>query len=97
MARFNGEIIAIGAVYPVVGAMEGIAGKNYAALLIVDCMARFAICLLAVDTKAATLISIFINDWIRPSGKPDVSSWTPDLLACLALGGANSATRTSFS
>ena len=39
-------------------------------MLIVDCVTRFAICSLIVDTKATTLIGIPINDRARPIGKP---------------------------
>ena len=70
VARLNGEIVGVDVSYPFVGAKEGIAGWNYLALLIVDCVASFAISSLIVDTKETTLIGILINDWARPVGKP---------------------------
>ena len=49
---------------------EGVSGENFLALLIVDCMTRFAICTLISDIKALTLVNVILNDWIRPLGKP---------------------------
>ena len=70
MGKFNGGIMGIDLVYPFVGVREGATGRNYAALLIVDCLSRFALCSLIEDVRAATLINIPIDDWIRPLGKP---------------------------
>ena len=51
-------------------------------LRIVDCVTRFAIWSLIVDCKAATLISILINDWAPPLGKPRriiADAWSPGM------------------
>ena len=52
MARFGGEIIGIDVSHPFVGEKEGVTGKNYLALLIVGCMASFAIFSLIVGKGA---------------------------------------------
>ena len=77
VARFNGEIIGIDVIHPFVdikrrrfGHNEGVCGKNPTALLISDCMSRFAVCSLVTDCKAATLIAVVLDDWVRTLGKP---------------------------
>ena len=77
IARFNGEIIGIDVVHPFMdikrrrfGHNEGVTGKNLTALLVVDCMTRFAVCSLVTDCKPSTLITVLLNDWIRTLGKP---------------------------
>ena len=70
MERFNGEIVGIDVLLSICWGDGRNHGVNYLSLLMVDCVTRFAICSLVVDTKAATLISILLNDWIRPLGNP---------------------------
>ena len=72
-SEFCGEVIGIDVVYPFVYTAEtrkDILGGSYPALLIADCLSRFAICSSIRDLREATLTSTLVSDWIRPLGKP---------------------------
>ena len=69
-SKFCGEIIGMDVVYPFTGTRNGVIGNLFPALLVIDCLSRFAICTLLPNVKAGTLTGVLLNDWIRPIGKP---------------------------
>ena len=69
-SKFCGEIIGLDVVYPLTVARSGVKGNVFPALLIVDCLSRFAICALLSNVRACTNTGVLLNDWIRHLGKP---------------------------
>ena len=76
IARFSGEIVAVGAIYPFsdVGP-EGLSPKWKAtgkipALLVADSLTRFATCHIVKDLNSERLTNAFVNEWVGHFGKP---------------------------
>ena len=70
LAKYNGEIVALGIISPFTDCFDGKMAKEYPALFMIDSLSRFINCALLINRASIHAGQVFMNDWVRTIGKP---------------------------
>ena len=71
IAKYNGEVVAVDICYPFTDAHKEITnGGKFPALIMVDILSRYVNCSLIPKVTGGHVTAAFLNDWVRPLGKP---------------------------
>ena len=69
LSNYNGEIVALGIIFPFKDCCDGKSNKQFPALFAIDSLSRFINCSLLIGRSAEHVGQNFVNDWVRTIGK----------------------------
>ena len=70
MSKYNGEVVGIDICYPFLESHPEVQGGKSPALIMVDSLSRYVNCSLIGKLTGENVLQTFLNDWVRPLGKP---------------------------
>ena len=70
MSKYNGEVVAIDICYPFLDAHPDVNGGKSPALILIDSLSSYVNCSPMPQISGKCVLDAFLNDWVRPLGKP---------------------------
>ena len=70
MSKYNGEVVAVDICYPCLDAHPDVNGGKSPSLIMIGSLSRYANCSLMPQISGKCALDDFLNDCVRPLGKP---------------------------